>query len=158
MTQEISDRLDRYSAAWAGIATDGIANFWWADNFRFYKAEEITEILTDWPSVLKYWRGNENLHSGVELNFRGLLDYDIPGPARLITAKMDWRITFRDDAVDSEGRPFRHAGKSMGGWNHVFSLWEEFRDEWHLTGWCEAPDAAPIYLSELYYRAAESNE
>ena len=43
---------------------------------------------------------------------------------------MEWRIGFRLDARDSEGRAFRLADKAMGGWNHVPSLWEEVDRRW----------------------------
>ena len=152
---DIEALLEAYAGAWAKLATDGIADFWRRDHFRFYKAEEVPDMFTEFPAVLAYWRGNEGLHSSAELRFGSVLDLDIPGPARLVSARMDWRIGFRDDARDGEGRAFRHAGKTMAGWNHVLSCWEEVDARWYLTGWCETPDAAPLYLTDLYYRAAE---
>lgn len=152
---DLSELLDAYSAAWANLTTEGIADFWRRDHFRFYKAEEVPEVFTEFPSALAYWRANENLHESVDLKFSGLLDLGIPGPARMTSCRLDWRIGFRDDARDKEGRPFRHAGKAMSGWNHVLSLWEEVDRRWYLTGWMEAPDAAVVYLTDLYYRMAE---
>ncbi|QIG53537.1 hypothetical protein G6N82_04690 [Altererythrobacter sp. BO-6] len=158
MAEDLAAELDAYAAAWGRIATDVIADFWRRDHFRFYKAEEVSEVFTEFPAVLAYLRGNERLHESVSLAFSGVLDLGIPGPARLVSAQMEWRIAFRQDARDSEGRVFRHAGKAMGGWNHVLSLWEEVDRRWYLTGWCEAPDAAPIYLADLYYRMAADSE
>lgn len=152
---DFSEVLDEYSAAWANLTTEGIADFWRRDHFRFYKAEEVPELFTEFPSVLAYWRGNEHLHESVDLHFTAVLDLGIPGPARLTSCRLDWRIGFRQDARDAEGRPYRHAGKAMAGWNHVLSLWEEVDERWYLTGWLEAPDTSPLYLTELFYRMAE---
>ncbi|MFN2098491.1 hypothetical protein [Altererythrobacter sp. MF3-039] len=155
MAEDIAARFDGYSQAWANLATDGIAGFWAQESFHFYKAEEVAAVFTAFDDLLSYWRGNEGLHEGAELTFTDVQDLGIPGPARLVSCKMDWKIGFRPDATDANGARFRHAGKAMAGWNHVLSLWEEQGGEWCLTGWCEVPDAAPLYLTELYYRMAQ---
>ena len=152
MAEDLAEALDAYAAAWSQVATDAIADFWRRDHFRFYKAEEMRELLTEFPAVLAYWRANEQLHRSVALEFHGVLDLGIPGPARLVSTRMEWRIGFRDDARDATGVPHRHAGKAIAGWNHVLSLWEEVDGRWYLTGWCEAPDAPPVYLADLFYR------
>ncbi|MGQ7830637.1 hypothetical protein [Altererythrobacter sp. Z27] len=158
MAEDLAEELEAYAAAWSRVATDGIADFWRRDHFRFYKAEDMRELFTEFPGVLAYWRSNEKLHDSVSLEFHGVLDLGIPGPARLVSARMEWRISYREDALDAGGMPHRHAGKSTSGWNHVLSLWEEVDGRWYLTGWCEAPDGAPTYLTDLIYRVAGDND
>ena len=155
MSAVLEEAFAAYSQGWAGLAADGITPHWHAGDFRFYKAEEMRAVYTAWDDALAYWRMNEALHSAVDLRFGEVQDMGLPGPATLALAKMDWRITFAEDAVDPEGRPFRHAGKAMAGWNHVLSAWEEREGRLGLTGWMEVPDAPPIYLADLYFRMAE---
>ncbi|MFZ9396387.1 MAG: hypothetical protein ACO25F_10050, partial [Erythrobacter sp.] len=87
MAEDLAEELDAYAAAWSRIATDGIADFWRRDHFRFYKAEEVREIITEFPALLAYWRGNEQLRRSASLEFHGVLDLGIPGPARLVSAR-----------------------------------------------------------------------
>ena len=113
MAEDLAEELEAYAAAWSRIATAGIADFWRRDHFRFYKAEEVRELFTEFPALLAYWRGNEQVYESVAMEFHGVLDLGIPGPARMVSARMDWRISYREDARDAGGAPFRHAGKAM---------------------------------------------
>ena len=151
----VNERLAAYSAAWSAIAAGGIASHWHADRFRFYKPEEFRTVYTDWEATLAYWRGNEALHEAITLTFGEVTDLGLPGPVKLVTFDMDWAITFAADARDAEGRLFRHAGRKMAGWTHVMAAFGEADGEWKLTGWLEAPDAPPVYMTDLYYRMGE---
>jgi len=150
LSADLTGLLERYTAAWAGIVTGPIASCWVPERFSFYKAEEVPRFFTAWDEVEAYWRANEALHEAVRLDFSGVRDLGFG----LAVARMDWFIRFRASAQVG-GAPFRHAGKAMAGWNHVLLRAEETGHGLRLTGWSETPDAAPLYLTELYYRAAD---
>ena len=153
MAEGFALRLQAYAQAWGNVAAAGIAEHWLPANFRYYKAEEFREVNTSWADTLAYWQGNEQMHQKVSLSFAKVTDLGVPGPLRLVWADMDWAITFADDARDAQGTLLRHAGKSMAGWCHVLSAWErDGNEDWRLTGWLEAPDAPPVYLTDLYYK------
>jgi hypothetical protein len=150
----LAQLLERYARAWSGIEPGPIAACWAPERFRFYKAEEVPRFFTKWDEVECYWRGNAALHASVELTFSDPQPLGSGGEESFAAVRMEWRIGFRDDARTGDGAAFRHSGKAMAGWNHVLIGWTLTADGARLTGWCEAPDAAPLYLSELYYRAA----
>jgi hypothetical protein len=153
VAEPLSELLERYAAAWAGIAAEPIAACWAPARFRFYKAEEVPRFFTRWEEVEEYWRGNAALHAEASLTFSSPQMLGAPAEETFAAVRMDWRIRFHD-AAEVAGAPFRHAGRTMAGWNHVLLSAVEAPGGRLLSGWCEAPDAAPLYLNELYYRAA----
>ena len=69
--------------------------------------------------------------------------------------RMRWDIRFRTDARTADGAAFAHAGKAMGGDNHVLMLLGETDSKLALRGWSETPDAAITYLRGLYLAGAD---
>jgi hypothetical protein len=148
-------RLLLYAEAWAAIDAEALAEFWAPEAFAFYKAEEAGHFFLSWNEVLRYWRTNDRLHAQVDLCFDIVSEIPLSDAVRSVITAMEWRIRFREDAVDAAGLPFRHRGKAMAGFNHVLSLWTDKGDVPRLTGWCEAPNSATLYLAELYTRLGE---
>lgn len=138
------DLLAQYAAAWADGRATTIAAFWDAAAFRFYKAEEVETVFTDWAAAEAYWRGNEKMHEAIRLDFADVTALPLDGPFSLLIAHMRWDIRFRSDA------PAAVAGRAMGGDNHVVALLHGDR----FAGWCEAPDAPISYVRRLYENSA----
>jgi hypothetical protein len=136
--------LDAYALAWANGATKAIAAHWSPADFRFYKAEEISEPFCDWPTTLAYWQANEAMHENVALSFSAITPLPLSGDFSLLMAQMRWDIRF------STAAPPHLAGKAMGGDNHVLVL---LAGEL-IAGWCEAPEAATVYVRRLFEQSA----
>ena len=67
---------------------------------------------------------------------------------------MAWDIRFRTGARLASDMDLHRRGKAMGGFNHVLAMLRRTDAGWKPTGWSETPDAAIIYLTQLYYRTA----
>jgi hypothetical protein len=67
---------------------------------------------------------------------------------------MRWDIKFAQ-SESAEGPSAQHAGKAMGGENHVLALVRKTDAGVKLVGWSETPDAAISYMRRLYEWAAD---
>ena len=132
--------LAGYAEAWAANSADAIAACWAPEHFRFYKAEEVTRVLTTWDDATRYWRDNEALHAALRLQFTDASAMPLDGPWSLLWCRMRWDIRFAAHA------PPPLTGKAMGGENHVLALLHGDR----FAGWSETPDAAITYVRALY--------
>jgi hypothetical protein len=161
-TAPVIAALHAYADAWRANAAAALVPHWAPDRFAFYKAEEVRRFYTAWPDVLAYWAQNEGLHDDIRLSLSNLQPIaPVPGSApgsapglAMVAFDMTWDIRFRPDARLATGQPFHHAGRAMGGFNHVLAMLVETPLGWKLTGWSETPDAAITYMTDLYYRTA----
>ena len=135
------------SSAWSRTTEDIIA-LWDADAFRFYKAEEITEIYHSFDQAVAYWRANEVMHQAVRLHFSDIVAMPLEGRFAAVTMALRWDIRF------SGGAPGQLAGKAMGGWNRVVALVTDSDAGLRWVAWSETPDAAITYVRQLYERQA----
>ena len=148
MTQRAVEALSAAnSAAWSGTTEDIIA-LWDADAFRFYKAEEVTEIYHRFDQAVAYWRANEAMHEMVRLAFGDIVAMPLEGRFAAVTMALRWDIRF------SSGAPGQLAGKAMGGTNHVVALTTQTGAGLRWAAWSETPDAAITYVRRLYENEA----
>ena len=148
MTQSAVEALAvATTAAWSGT-TENIIALWDADAFRFYKAEEITEIYHRFDQAVDYWRANEAMHETVRLSFGDIAFLPLEGRFAAVTMALRWDIRF------SEGAPGQLAGRAMGGSNHVVALTTQTDAGLRWAAWSETPDAAITYVRRLYENEA----
>ncbi len=147
--QDIEAALRRYADAWRRNRADALVEFWAAEQFAFYKAEEVRHFFTDWPDVLAYWSQNEGLHDDIRLRLSELKHIALTPDRHMVAMAMNWDIRFAEDATLASGMPFHHRGRAMGGFNHVLAMLVRADDGWKLTGWSETPDAAITYLTDM---------
>jgi hypothetical protein len=150
------DALDRffetYAQAWRRNNTPGLIAHWDAPHFAYYKAEEISQVFLSFDEVEAYFAQNESLHETVALQFLDVQPLAIAPDLWMIITPMRWDIRFAQDARTSDGLPFRHRGRAMGGDNHVLALIALTPKGLKLRGWGETPDAAITTMTQLYYR------
>ena len=90
MTQSAVEALAvATTAAWSGT-TENIIALWDADAFRFYKAEEITEIYHRFDQAVDYWRANEAMHETVRLSFGDIAFLPLEGRFAAVTMALRW--------------------------------------------------------------------
>lgn len=155
---EVSDvegLLSSYAAAWAANDSHLIGEHWdKSDPQPFYKAEEIPQYFHRHSDIEAYWRNNERAHAAIQLRFT---DVEIKrlSPAEVLAfTHMRWDIRFAD-STQAEGPAAQHAGKAMGGENHVVALVRQSANGLKLVGWNETPDAPISYVRRLYEWAAD---
>lgn len=144
-----------YAGAWRLNDAAALAEHWSADDFAFYKAEEVRSFYTVWDDVLAYWAQNEGLHDDIRLKLSNLRHIPLMAGRCMVAFDMNWDIRFSADAKLASGMAFHHRGKTMGGFNHVLAMLVMTDAGWKLAGWSETPDAAITYLTDLYYRSAD---
>lgn len=148
---DIQDFLSQYRQAWWDNSAARIESFWDTDEPQpFYKAEEITHIITDWDELRAYWQHNETFNSVNELSYADIITQPLGDDRVLLGLKMRWDIRFADDVKQIDGSTFPWAGQAMGGDNHVVASLKKVGDDWRLTSWVEAPDAPILYMADLY--------
>ncbi|MDP6674984.1 MAG: hypothetical protein QGH93_09090, partial [Gammaproteobacteria bacterium] len=118
----------------------------------FYKAEEISHIMTDWDVLRGYWQHNEGFNDVNELLYTDIITQSMGDTRLLVGLKMRWDIRFAKDARQMDGSAFAWAGQTMGGDNHVAACLKRVDDDWQLTSWVEAPDAPILYMADLYLK------
>lgn len=153
----IEAALFAYADAWRLNSAAALAPHWDADNFAFYKAEEVTSFYTDFAAVTAYWQQNQGLHDDIRLRLSNIKHIRISDAIRMAAFDMAWDIRFSADAKLASGMDFHHRGKVMGGFNHVLAMVSATTTGWKLVGWSETPDAAITYLTQLYYRTAAAD-
>ena len=147
----IDEFLATYRQAWWNNSASDIESHWDTTGDRpFYKAEEITHIITDWDELRAYWRHNEGFNSINELSYSDIITQPLGEDRCILGLKMRWDIHFADDAKQIDGSAFAWAGQTMGGDNHVAATLNRVGGDWRLTSWVEAPDAPILYIADLY--------
>ena len=150
--------LDSYAAAWSANDADAIASHWDVDDpAPFYKAEEVAEFFHKFEDIKAYWQHNERFHDAIRLQFSNISSKRLADALSLVFTRMRWDIRFATDAKRMDGATFVHAGKSMGGENHVVALLRDKGSELKLAGWSETPDAPISYIGQLYQWVADSD-
>lgn len=152
--QEIEATLQHYADAWRLNSAAALAEHWSAEQFAFYKAEEVRTFYTAWADVLAYWAQNEMLHDDIRLKLCNYQHIVLTPDRRMVAMDMNWDIRFSEDAELANGMPFHHRGRAMGGFNRVLTMLLQTASGWKLVGWSETPDAAITYLTDAYYRSA----
>lgn len=143
-----------YAQAWRLNDAAALAAHWSAEDFAFYKAEEVRSFFTVWADVLAYWAQNEGLHDDIRLRLTNLQHIPVGAGRQMVAMDMNWDIRFSADAKLATGMAFHHRGKAMGGFNHVLAMLVDTPAGWRLAGWSETPDAAITYMTDLYYQKA----
>ena len=148
--------FESYAAAWAANDSDRIASHWDADDPNpFYKAEEVPDYFHDLDEIKAYWKQNERFHDAIRLRFSEMKTRPLPDGYLMVFLRMRWDIRFATDAQRDDGTSFAHAGKSMGGENHVLALVHQKNTRLALVGWSETPDAPISYMRRLYEWVAD---
>ncbi|MEM7503528.1 MAG: hypothetical protein AAF417_15865 [Pseudomonadota bacterium] len=149
--------FESYASAWAENDAVAIASHWNPSATDYlYKAEELPEFLVNMEQITGYWKHNERFHERIRLRFGEVTLKPLPGGA-LAVLPMRWDIRFSEGVPTLEGGDFPHAGKMMGGENHVLTQLVETNNGIKLEAWVEAPDAPITYMRRLYEWAADSN-
>ncbi len=156
MTQaELVTFFQSYSAAWKSNSAQRLLEHWDpSETSPFYKAEEISRFYHTYDEILSYWQHNENFHDAVELEFSDIKEKSLTDSVSMVFLRMQWDIKFAPGTQTQEGLAFAHAGKRMGGENHVLALLRHIKHETKLIGWSETPDAPITYMGRLYEWAA----
>lgn len=118
---------------------EDLPSFWdQSDLAPFYIAEEISEIMTDWPTIEAYWQGTKATSGWIDVEY-DLIAQKCLGPAdMLILFDLRW-----DMSVDGFDNP-------IGGSNRVIAGLRPIDGTWKFHTWVEAPLAALIYMQKLY--------
>lgn len=154
--EQIKSLLESYSAAWAANDAEKIAAHWDAEEQEpFYKAEEILNYYHSLDEIKEYWAHNERFHEKICLKFSNISLKPLPGNYAVVFIRMRWDIRFAKNVTNKEGAAFSHAGKAMGGENHVLALVRESGSSVKLVGWNETPDAPITYMGQLYQWIAD---
>lgn len=148
---DIDEFLASYRQAWWNNSAEQIESSWDTSAAHpFYKAEEISHIITDWGELRGYWLHNESFNEINELSYADIVTQPMGDDRAMLGMKMRWDIKFADDAKQIDGSAFAWAGQTMGGHNHVVACLKKVDGEWRLTSWVEAPDAPILYMANLY--------
>lgn len=147
----IESLLESYSQAWAMNDPDKIAEHWdSSDPEPFYKAEEVLHYYHSLDEITKYWQHNERFHEHIRLQFSNISCKSLPGDYAIAFIHLRWDIKFAENVTTMDGVAFSHAGKSMGGENHVLALIRDTESGLKLAGWSETPNAPITYMRQLY--------
>jgi len=133
---EILDDLERVKE---NREYEDLPSFWdQSDEAPFYIAEEITDVMTDWPTVEAYWQGTKASSGWIDVEY-DLITQKCLGPKdMLILFDLRW-----DMSVDGFDNP-------IGGSNRVVAGLRLVEQDWKFHTWVEAPLAALIYMEQLY--------
>ena len=147
--------FSNYAAAWSENDSELIASHWdTEDREPFYKAEEVPRYFHRFDDIKDYWRNNERAHAKIRLKFTQLSTKDLGDTEAIVFVHMRWDIKFAQSEA-AEGPAAQHAGKAMGGENHVLALLRMTENGLKLRGWSETPDAPIAYVRRLYEWAAD---
>ena len=152
---EIEQFFASYAAAWGENDSALIAMHWdTADPEPFYKAEEIPNYFHRFDDIKNYWRNNERAHEKIQLKFTNTATKELGHDQAIAFVHMRWDIKFAPPSA-AEGPAAQHAGKAMGGENHVLAMLRRTTAGLRLIGWSETPDAPISYMRRLYEWAAD---
>lgn len=133
---EILEDLERVKEA---RDYEDLPSFWdEADPAPFYIAEEISDVMTDWPTIKAYWQGTKATSGWIDVEY-DLITHKCLGPTdMLVLFDLRW-----DMSVEGFDNP-------IGGSNRVIAGLRPVDGVWKFHTWVEAPLAALIYMQKLY--------
>ena len=118
---------------------EDIPTFWdKSDPNPFYIAEEVSEVMTDWPTIEAYWQDTKATSGWIDVDY-DLISHKCLAPSdMLVLFDLRW-----DMSVDGFENP-------IGGSNRVLAGLRLIEGQWKFHTWVEAPLAALIYMQKLY--------
>jgi|GEM_PF-1447101 len=118
---------------------EDLPSFWdQSDSAPFYIAEEISDVMTDWPTIKAYWQGTKATSGWIDVEY-DLIAQKCLGPTdMLVLFDLRW-----DMSVEGFDNP-------IGGSNRVIAGLRPVDGNWKFHTWVEAPLAALIYMQKLY--------
>lgn len=156
MSAEVSAFFKSYAQAWKNNDPEAIAEHWDLDDPKpLYKAEEIPAFLSTPQALQDYWQHNRDFHDAAELKFSQFEEKPLTEELSVVVTLMSWQIAFAPNTKTQDGSAFAHAGKTMGGENHVLTILKQTPKGLKLICWSETPDAPITYMGRLYEWAGE---
>ena len=124
---------------------EDLPDFWdQSDAAPFYIAEEIPQVMTDWPSIKAYWEGTKATSGWIDVEYDLISHKCLGAKDVLVLFDLRW-----DMSVDGFDRP-------IGGSNRVIAGLRDVDGDWKFHTWVEAPLAALIYMQKLYEKNVRS--